>query len=211
MAVLHGHIDTLLIKAESLKPEEQKKYLKIALRSSEKPKKLVADLFELSKLESQQMEVHRQSVKLHELLEASQEEFSLMAAKKKIDFQVKIDPMSPPVMSDIGLMQRVIQNLLENAINHTPENGTVRLQAISKSNKLELAISNTGAGIKESEIPHLFDRFYRSGDHIKTEAELSSGLGLAIVKKILEIHDSVIQVRSEKDGLTTFWCSLPFV
>jgi len=211
MAVIHGYIDTLLIKAESLKPEEQKKYLQIALRSSEKLKKLVADLFELSKLESQQMEVHRQSVKLQELLEASHEEFSLMAAKKKIDFQVKIDPMALPVMADIGLMQRVIQNLLENAIKYTPENGSVRLEAISKSNKLELAISNTGAGIKESEIPHLFDRFYRSDERIKTEAALSSGLGLAIVKKILEIHDSVIQVRSEKDGLTTFWFSLPFV
>jgi len=157
------------------------------------------------------MEVHRQSIKLQELLEASHEEFSLMAAKKNIDFQVKIDPMALPVMADIGLMQRVIQNLLENAIKYTPENGTVRLEAITKSNMLELAISNTGAGIKESEIPHLFNRFYRSDERIKTEAELSSGLGLAIVKKILEIHDSVIQVRSEKNGLTTFWFSLPFV
>ena len=112
MAVIHGYIDTLLMEAESLKPEEQKKYLQIALCSSEKTKKLVTDLFELSKFESQQMELHRQSMKLQELLEASQEEFSLMAAQKKIDFQVKIDPMALPVMADIGLMQRVIQNLL---------------------------------------------------------------------------------------------------
>lgn len=207
MSVIHGYIETLLLKEGKLTPEERQKYLGIVLRSSEKLKQLVADLFELSRLESQQVEVHKEAFSLHEYMQRTAEEYTLAAHQKAVNIEVDIPAGLPAVYADVTLMQRVIQNLLDNAVKYTPENGVIRVAAEVEANKVAVSIANSGPGIPEQDIPHLFDRYYKLGRDQQNRN--GAGLGLAIVKKILDIHEAIIRVTSKREEWTTFRFSLP--
>ncbi len=206
MAVIHGYIETLIIKENSLDPEARKKYLEIVLQSSSKLQKLVNDLFELSKLEAQQVKVKAQSINLKELIKEAQESFQLQALSKNIKMESSI-PDQTIVHADINLIQRVIQNLMDNALKYTPENGQVKISATLENRNIQVEISNSGEGIPPENLDHIFDRYYMVD---KNQSQVrSAGLGLAIVKKIMDLHKSVIRVSSQKNGLTTFSFSLP--
>lgn len=207
LAVIHGYIETIYLKNESLSAQERKKYLEIILNVSEKLKKLVADLFELSKLETKQISIKKEPLLINELVQDASQSIELMAKNKGITIEKDISASIPYVNADIAMMDRVIQNLLDNAIKYTPENGKVKLKVASKNREVEVYIENTGEGIPRKDIPFLFDRYYKANkedNHIE-----GSGLGLAIAKKILDIHQSVIRVNSDIKGLTSFSFSLP--
>lgn len=205
MAVIHGYLETLQIKNESLGVEERNKYLSIALKSSDKLQRLVNDLFELSKLESNQVEMKRQAVAISEHLANTSEEFAVIAKKKNIEIEYELSQSLPQVSADIDMIQRVIQNLMENAIKFTPERGKIEVNAQNVANGVEVSVHNTGSQIPEKDIPHLFDRYYK---HDNTGTNKGAGLGLAIVKKILDIHQSTILVQSGVSG-TRFSFVLP--
>jgi signal transduction histidine kinase len=207
LAVIHGYIETIYMKDATLSPEDRKKYLEIILNVSEKLKKLVADLFELSKLETDQIAVKKEPLLINELVQDASQSFEILAERKNITIEKEISSSVPYVNADIAMMDRVIQNLLDNAIKYTPENGKVKLQVNSNAEKVDVFVENTGKGIPEEDIPSLFDRYYKAN---KEESNIEgSGLGLAIAKKILDIHESAITVSSKVGGLTRFSFSLP--
>ena len=209
LAVIHGYIETIYMKDDSLSQEERRKYLEIILNVSEKLKKLVADLFELSKLETNQINVKKEPMLINELVQDASLSFEILAEKKNITIEKDIAASIPFVKADIALIDRVVQNLLDNAIKYTPENGKVKLQVNSTKEKVDVLVENTGKGISEEDLPSLFDRYYKAN---KEESNIEgSGLGLAITKKILDIHESVITVSSNADGPTCFSFSLPIM
>ena len=112
------------------------------------------------------------------------------------------------VSADIGLMQRVLENLIRNALNFTPEGGVITLSLDPQPGRVAVAVADTGCGIPDEEIDHIFDRFYRTrvGEQADTH---SSGLGLAIVKRILDLHGSRITVTSTLNEGTRFEFELP--
>ncbi|KAB2805351.1 sensor histidine kinase [Phaeocystidibacter luteus] len=205
MAVIHGYLETLHIKNDDLSAEDREKYLSIALRSSERLQKLVNDLFELSKLESNQVEMKRSAVKIDESLTSTTDEFSIIAKEKNIDLSYVLPENLPKVNADLDMIQRVIQNLLENAIKFTPESGHIDVKAASVSGGVEVTIHNTGSEIPQEDIPNLFDRYYKKD---QTGTNKGAGLGLAIVKKILDVHEARIAVESDATG-TSFAFTLP--
>lgn len=206
MAVIHGYIETLIIREDKISEKERKKYLEIVLQSSEKLEKLVSDLFELSKLEAHQVKVERQSFNLGELITQTEQSFLLQAEKKNIKLQTTI-PEKIQVNADINLMQRVIQNLMDNALKYTPENGEVNISTRQNKNDIVVEVKNSGAGIPEEDLGNIFDRYYMAGTH--KDQENATGLGLAIVKKIMDLHQSAIKVTSQQNGFTAFSFSLP--
>jgi len=207
LAVIHGYIETIYMKDETLSKEERKKYLEIILNVSEKLKKLVGDLFELSKLETEQIAVKKEPLLINELMHDASQSFEILAKQKSITIEKDISATIPYVSADIALMDRVIQNLLDNAIKYTPENGKVKLKVDATKQKVDVLVENTGKGIPEEDIPSLFDRYYKGN---KEDSNIEgSGLGLAITKKILDIHESAIKVSSSTGGLTSFSFSLP--
>ena len=111
-------------------------------------------------------------------------------------------------VGDIGLIQRVLENLVRNAIRFTPDGGTVTLSIAERPQSVTVAVTDTGAGIPDSDIPRIFDRFYRAVHGEESRSD-SSGLGLAIVKRILDLHDSRITVESKIDAGTRFEFELP--
>ena len=105
---------------------------------------------------------------------------------------------------DIGLIERVLENLIENALRYTPSGGTVTLALSQQEHQVLVRITDTGCGIPEQDLPYIFDRFYRVGRHQRSEG---AGLGLAITKRILELHGSWVEVDSSvKVGTTIAFC-----
>jgi signal transduction histidine kinase len=112
---------------------------------------------------------------------------------------------------DIGLVERAMSNLIDNAIKYTPKGGSVKVSAHWDGAQVQIDVSDTGIGISEEDIPHIFDRFYIADKSRHDSADGSTGLGLAIAKKIVELHNSVLSVHSRMNAGTTFSFSLPSV
>lgn len=206
LSVIHGYVETISIKKETITTEEQEKYLKIILKSTERLKDLVSDLFQLSQLEARQVEPHLETFAISELISDLTSKYQVLAAAKKISLKSNHLDQQALVKADLALMERVMQNLLDNAIQHTPENGEIDLSVTTENSEVSVAVSNTGEGIPEEDLEQIFDRYYTKSSK---EASSGTGLGLAIVKNILEIHNSVIQVKSKIQDRTTFFFNLP--
>ena len=130
------------------------------------------------------------------------QEFELAASMKGIDLKCSIRPGLPLVNADIGLMERVLRNLIENALRYTGEGGTVAVSATPAPDGLLVEVADTGIGIPESELANIFERFYR----VEKSRDLTAGgagLGLAISKRILDLHGSTISAASAP-GKTVF-------
>lgn len=208
LSAMQGYLETLIIKGDTLPKEERERYLKIARRHTVRLGRLIGDLFELSKLDSASVTPQLESFSVPELVQDIAQEFQLQAEKKDITLTLNLDTNSAFTIGDIGLIQRVLENLVRNAIRFTPSGGEVTLSISERPQSVAVSVSDTGAGIPDNEISHIFDRFYRSDQSNGRQTD-SSGLGLAIVKKILDLHDSRITVVSKINAGTRFEFELP--
>lgn len=202
LAIINGYIETLQIKGESLSAAEKESYLKIIGNSTDKLTQLVADLFDLSKLESGQMQMKKENINIQELLQDSSLKYELLAKSKRISIETNISSALPMVNADLYLLDRVIQNLLDNAVKYTPQDGEISIEANPKGNGVEVKIKNSGGGIPQADLESIFDRYYMIDK--EREGVEGSGLGLAIVKRILEIHGSEIKINSDSVSYTEF-------
>ena len=208
LASMHGYVETLLLKNDSLSEEERLRYLEITRKHSLRLGRLIGDLFELSKLDSASIQPSLEWFSLAELLQDVTQEFELEAEKRGIRIEVNAQPEASLVHADIGLLQRVLENLLRNAVRYTPQGGTISISLDRKPGCVSVAVADTGCGIAEHELDRIFDRFYRS-EQGEEERSNSAGLGLAIVKRILDLHGSRITVSSTLNEGTRFEFDIP--
>ena len=163
---------------------------------------LVEELFELAKLDSCESVVYSEPFSIGELVQDIAQKFELRARQKSIQLVARLNPDTPLIYGDIAMMQRVLENLLENSLQHTPKGGQISMEVDVDSGNVVVRVTDSGCGIPDEDVPRIFDRFYqqdknRSGNN-------SAGLGLAIVKRILELHGSAINVHSKLNQGTTF-------
>ncbi len=208
LSSMHGYVETLLIKNDELGPAERLQYLEITRKHSRRLEQLINDLFELSKLEAAAIKPQLEHFSLAELLHDVTQEFLLEAGRKQIDLRVEGAPENAVVHADISLVQRVLENLLRNAIRHTPQGGSVTVRIEPRPYGVGVSVADTGCGIAEEDLGRVFDRFYRSEQNDGL-ADDSAGLGLAIVQKILDLHGSRITVASKMGAGTVFAFDLP--
>ena len=206
LASLQGYLETLLLKEGTLTPEEHRNYLEIATKHSERLGKLVAELFELAKLDSRETLPHVESFSLSELVQDVVQKFHLAAEKKKVGLHPELRNDLPFISADIGLIERVFENLIENALRHTPAGGTIAIALTPINGEVKIGVKDTGCGIPPEELPHIFDRFHRVEKHERSDG---AGLGLAIAKRILELHGCTLEVASLVNQGTTFTFHLP--
>lgn len=199
LASLQGYLDTLLLKEGQLTPDEQRRFVQIASKHSERLGKLVEELFELAKLDSQVTPMKIEPFSMAELVQDVVQKFQLRAQQNGVTLDAGLRADLPLVRGDIALMERVLENLIDNAIRHTPAGGTVTVDLAPEGDRFAVRVSDTGHGISEEHLPHIFDRFYRA-----TTAKGGAGLGLAIAKRILELHGTTLTAESEVDRGTTF-------
>lgn len=208
LATLQGYIETLLVKDINLPEADRKTYLEIALKHCGHLSNLVDRLLELATLESPGMKVNPEPFNLGELLQDVIQKFQLTAEKKQIQVISHADENIPFVDADIGLIERVLENLIENAVRHTPTEGEIRLTLARDRDLIRVEICDTGPGIPESSLPLIFNRFHQLDKSRKLEPG-HTGLGLAITRKILNLHRSEIEVSSTPGSGTCFQFFLP--
>lgn len=158
--------------------------------------RLVQDLHELSQAEARQLPLHRIPVDFSEALPEFVAPFRPVAESKGIRLALDVPPELPSVQVDVERINEVLHNLLNNALRHTPEGGTITVQVRSgESYSLQIAVQDTGEGIAPEHLPNVFERFYRA-DYGRSRQTGGTGLGLAIAKAIVEAHDGNISVSS---------------
>ncbi|MCO4799740.1 MAG: HAMP domain-containing histidine kinase [Colwelliaceae bacterium] len=204
LASLQGYIETISLNADTLTKEQQQKYIDISLKNSRQLKRLIDQIFELAHLEGGQVSLNIESFNLTELLYDVLAKFALKAKEKNISMVIVPESSNIIAQSDIAKLERVISNLLENAIRHTPEEGNIIIKVEDNDDeKCQISICDNGTGIKQEELSYIFDTRYRASNAVQSN-EKHTGLGLAITKKLLELLKSDIRVTSELGKSTEF-------
>jgi signal transduction histidine kinase len=211
LAALQGYLETLLIKEGQLSAEEQRKYLMIALKHAERLSKLIAALFELAKLDSREMQPALEEFSLAELVQDVAQQFQLKAQNKNITLHAVGGEKMPFVRGDIALVERILENLIENALRHTREGGLVEVALQQQAQRILVQVRDNGEGIAAKDLPRIFERSYRAHDAVRSAeaSDTGAGLGLAISQRIAELHGGSLEVQSEAGQGATFGFTLP--
>jgi signal transduction histidine kinase len=212
LASVQGYLETVLLRGERLDATTREQHLRTALGHARKLDRRIADLFELSKLDAGRVQVRVEVFCLGELLQDVVQSYRLQAQQRGVVIELAVGSHAKSlVRADIALIERVLQNLVDNALRYTPSGGRVQLAVEAGGGQhLLLRISDTGAGIAAEHLPHIFERYWRAGEaQAQDTSSHSAGLGLAIVKRIVELHGSAIRVRSALQQGTTFEFALP--
>lgn len=209
LTTVQGYLETLLLRGETLSLDERNDYLQRAFKGSERLGDLVASLFELAKLDAGMDLTNMEECSVAEVAQDVVHELQLEADKKSL--QLQLDVAAPCyVMADIGLLQRVFENLVGNAIRYTPDGGDVIVSVNHSGGMVNVSVRDTGVGISVQDSVDIFDR-YRTVTEETSPVSEATGLGLAIVKRILELHDSAIHLKSGPRKGCEFWFDLPEV
>lgn len=207
LAAIRGYLETILLRDESLSRDELRAYLDVTLRNARSLERLVQELFELSKLETASYQPSFEQVQLAELVQDVVLKLEPHAVAQRVRITTGPPTAVPPVWADIALIERVVTNLIENAIRHTPPDGTIEVGLSGDAGRVRVMVSDSGSGIPAQDLPFIFDRFYR-GERSRARSQdptgTGAGLGLAIVKRIVELHGGEITVTSEVDAGSRF-------
>jgi signal transduction histidine kinase len=208
LTALRGYLETLLFMEGGLGERERRDYLESAIKHGKRLSSLIGALSELARLDAPEMRTQIEPFPLGEIVQDVVQKFALVAANRGSELVGEFDPELPPVYADIELIERVFENLLENALRYTPEGGTVTVALASEEDGIKVSVTDTGPGIPAEILPRIFDRFCRVGNGGRGESN-GMGLGLAIAKRILELHGSSIEVETKLGTGSSFSFKLP--
>ena len=170
--------------------------------------RMVGELLELSREESGQSPLQVELVPVRDLILPALDRLRAQAVRSDLDLDVDLPPDLPPVMADVERIQRVVTNLVHNAIKFTPAGGSVRVFAQSdlEEGEVIIAVRDTGVGISGDDLSHIFERFYKAD---RARRGSGTGLGLAIARQLVQVHKGRIWVDSAEGQGSTFYFSLP--
>jgi signal transduction histidine kinase len=191
LASIRGHIETLLLK--DLGAVERQGFLETVLRNIAGFQKLVEELFELARLEAGQARPRSEPFQLAELVQDVVLKLRPQAQGAVVSLTAELPQELPLAHGEIGLIERLLTNLIENGLRFTPAGGSVHVALTGESGGTRVSVSDTGSGIAPEDLPHVFERFYRA-DHNRSTG--GAGLGLAIARQIAELHGARLQVES---------------
>ncbi len=207
LAALHGYLETLDMKVDELKRGESQEYIDIALRQSGRLRQMVEELFELASLEARDREPVCESTAIAELMHDVMQKINLRAQQAGVELKVEPPTSFPMVMADVAMTERVLDNLIGNAIDHTPEGGHVMLSLEQGNGSAIVSVADSGPGIPEQDLPNIFRPFYRGVDATKDGNH--AGLGLAIASRMVKLQAGSIKVKNSAESGAVFSFSLP--
>lgn len=171
--------------------------------------RLVTDLLDLARMESGHMSLYKEDVPLVAVIERMTHKFDQTAKEKHVRLHIETNFSDETLISiDEDRIEQVLTNLIDNAIRHTPADGSVTVSIENEQNYAKIQIKDTGQGIPQDDLPYVFERFYKA-DKARTRSKGGTGLGLAITKNIVEAHNGRILVDSVEQQGTTFTFYLP--
>jgi signal transduction histidine kinase len=198
-----------MLREGTLPPATQRRALEVIERNAAAQVRLIEDLLDISRIVSGKMRLEVRPVDVGKAIDGALDAVRHAADVKEIRIDTAIDASAGPVTGDADRLQQVVWNLLSNAIKFTPQGGCVRVRLARAGARVEIVVTDTGAGIDPALVPHIFERF-RQGDSTSTRAHGGLGLGLALVKHIVELHGGTVRAESAGEGRgATFTVSLP--
>ena len=195
---LLGYLETLTLKDERLTAEERRQYLTIALRQGNKVRHLSQQLFELARLEHGGIKPQRERFAMGELISDVAQKFELTARTREVNLQIDVPGPLPLVNADVSMIERVVTNLLDNAMRHTPVGGEIRLAVWQENQQIQVEVADNGTGVDAALRDDLFQR--PSALSAQASREDRGGLGLLIVKRMLELHGGGIRLVESVSG-----------
>ena len=207
LTTLQVHLETLSLK-EDLPTEERRGLLAVTLAQCRRLIRLVERLLELAKLDARHVALSPEPFQLADLVHDIAMKFELTARQAGVALRIEHPGSLPLVSADVPLIERVIDNLIENALRYAAPGGEVTVRLKPELQTVRVEVHDTGPGIPDSERERVFDRFYRC-DKSRSSGSGHSGLGLAIVRSILELHGRAIDFVSASEGGTMFFFELP--
>jgi signal transduction histidine kinase len=179
---------------------------RIVNEEAQRMRALVDDLLYLSQIEAGQVSMQPEPLQIDNLLSACVERFERRAQEKNLRIESDV-PALPPVQGDVRRLERVFSNLLDNAVRHTPREGTITIAAQAANGNVRVGVHNTGSFIPPEHLPHVCERFYQV--HDAGDDEGHTGLGLAIASEVVHAHGGTISAKSSRREGTEFVVTLP--
>jgi len=209
LSVIKGYVETLVDGHHEIPFDDRDRFLKTIQRHTERLNSLLEELLVLSRLESINPGLRRESVDMQALLAAIMDDYRGRPATSGHELQLTVDPSLRTLFIDPLKITQVVENLLDNALKYTPKGSIIhlvtRLQGLGE---LIVTLRDNGPGIPADDLPHLFERFYRV-DKGRSRDTGGTGLGLSIVKHIVQLHGGRVWVESKPGQGTAFFFSLP--
>ncbi len=204
LSSLHGYLETLLLKDAVLDAADRRRYLGIALDQSRSVGALAQSLFELARLEYGFVQPAPEPFSMTDLVQDVFQKFALRAESRHVAMTAAFPPHLPSAYADLGMIERVLSNLLDNALRHAPEGGRIEVGIMPRDDGLDVTVSDNGPGIPEELREGLFQRPFTVGG-----ARRDGGLGLRIVHRILELHGRRIALEEMRGMGASFRFSVP--
>lgn len=206
LTALHGYLETLAVKGEHLAEADRRRYLETALAQSRLVGRLAAELFELARLEYGVVQPELEVFSVADLVQDVFQKFELSAEARDIRLRADVAPDLPTVNADLGMMERVLTNLLDNALRHTPEGGEILVRLSDSGAGVAVEVADTGPGVPA----HLREGlFTRPSVMTGGASPQRGGLGLLIVQRILRLHGSDIRLQEWPGRGAVFVFGLP--
>lgn len=207
---IRGFIETLAGGAYK-KPDEAKPFLDMMGEDVERLSRLIEDLLDLARIESQKVPLNRKALHLEEQIEKALVGFKARLAEKRIRVHEDFPSEAlPPVLADSERLHQIVSNLLDNAIKFSHAGGEITIRAFRQGTDVLCSVEDTGIGIPEEAVPRVFERFFRV-DKARSTGASGTGLGLSIVKHLVESHGGRVECRSTPGEGSIFSFTLPTV
>ncbi len=206
LASMQGYIESLKLRRDRLSPQEQDRFLDIALKEGRRLSRLVDELFELAALEAREKQPVPEPFPLAELVHDVVQKHHQTAQDNQLTLTLSGNPALPTAYADLAMTERVLDNLISNAIAYSPAGGRIDVVLSQTGSKPQVCIQDTGPGIAEQDLPHIFDPFYRSE---ASDSAGHAGLGLAIARRIMTLQGGDIGVENLASGGASFCIRLP--
>jgi signal transduction histidine kinase len=195
---------------DDLNTAERRSYQTVALQQAQRLSRLVGQLLDLGKIDAGQVTLVAEPFQLADLAHEVASKFRLAARKDNIALIVECPESPPLVVADIALIERVLDNLVANALQHTPRGGQIALRLQVRPESIRVDVRDSGRGIAEADRSKIFERFFR-GDRSRSSSSGHAGLGLSIVQGILALHGQSIASRNSQSGGAVFEFELPLI
>jgi signal transduction histidine kinase len=208
LTALGGYLETLLLQEETLPAQQRRQFLELATVQKQRLARMIRSQFELSLLESSAHPFEPQEGSISDLVSDVAVEFGLTAGAAGVAINAEVPPEPVNAWMDVSLIQRVLENLISNALRHTPVGGRVTLSVMRCGDRAQVCVNDTGRGIRAEELPKIFERAFRGSDTPRGSVA-GAGLGLTIAQRIVELHGGRITARNLDSGGAQFCFDLP--
>lgn len=205
LASMQGYIESLKLRRDRLSPQEQDRFLDIALKEGQRLSHLVDELFELAALEAQEKQPMPEPFPLAELVHDVVQKHGQAARDNQLELILSGDPDLPTAFADLAMTERVLDNLIGNAIAYSPAGGRIEVVVGQEGGVPEVCVRDTGPGIPEQDLPHIFEPFYQG----ESSGVGHAGLGLAIARRIMALQGGELRVENRAVGGASFCIRLP--